>query len=68
MLLQQKEGVQGILPAKQQHAQHSRIKVETMRDSLWEAEEAAIQAKAKLDEIEAAMRPRIPCFNSPPFH
>jgi hypothetical protein len=48
--------VRGLLPGKQQQAQQSRIKVETMRDSLWEAEEAAIQAKAKLDEVEAAVR------------
>ena len=56
VLKQQAEGVRGLLPSKQQQAQHSRVKVETMRDSLWEAEEAAIQAKAKLDEIEAAVR------------
>ena len=55
VLKQQADGVQGLLPSKQQQAQQSRIKVETMRDSLWEAEEAAIQAKAKLDEIEAAV-------------
>ncbi len=56
VLKQQADGVRGLLPSKQQQAQQSRIKVETMRDSLWEAEEAAIQAKAKLDEIEAAVR------------
>jgi hypothetical protein len=55
VLKQQAEGVRGLLPSKQQQAQRSRVKVETMRDSLWEAEEAAIQAKAKLDEIEAAV-------------
>jgi hypothetical protein len=56
VLQQQKEKVESVLPGKQQQALHSRVKVETMRDSLWEAEEAAIQAKAKLDEIDAAVR------------
>ncbi len=56
VLLQQKEKVESILPSKQLQAQQSRVKVETMRDSLWEAEEAAIQAKAKLDEINASVR------------
>ena len=56
VLLQQKEKVESVLPGKQQQALQSRVKVETMRDSLWEAEEAAIQAKAKLDEIDAAVR------------
>ncbi len=56
VLQQQKEKVESVLPSKQQQAQQSRVKVETMRDSLWEAEEAAIQAKAKLDEIDAAVR------------
>ena len=60
VLKQQKEGIQALLPAKQQQALQSRVNVETMRDSLWEAEEAAIQAKAKLDEIEAAVRANLP--------
>ena len=67
MLLQQKEGVEGILPVKQQQAQQSRIKVETMRDSLWEAEEAAIQAKSKLDEIDAAVRRYISSISHKPL-
>ena len=67
VLLQQKEGVEGILPVKQQQAQQSRIKVETMRDSLWEAEDAAIQAKSKLDEIEAAVRRHISFVNPKPL-
>ena len=63
VLKQQKEAVQALLPAKQQLAHQSRVNVETMRDSLWEAEEAAIQAKAKLDEIEAAVRAHRPCLD-----
>ncbi len=59
--------MEGILPVKQQQAQQSRIKVETMRDSLWEAEEAAIQAKSKLDEIEAAVRRYISSISHKPL-
>jgi hypothetical protein len=56
VLSQQRDGVIALLPTKQQQAQQSRVKVDLMRDSLWEAEEAAIQAKSKLDDIDAAVR------------